>query len=490
MSAGTSVASAQPDSGLRVYLALLRIPHAARSAVSGVIGQFPFPFLGMGLLIGIRDGYGSYTLAGTVSAVMAITSAVTGPVVGRLIDTHGQRRVGLPLSAFWVSSVLFMGAAIHFHWPPALMLAGAVLLGTSVPYSSMIRGRWTYVLRDQPGRLNSALSLTSMMEELMWVIGNPLGTVLATSVAVLSPLAAAIIAIIVAGAGFLLDTTLEPPVAASRPADQAADAVSAAQAAQPSQPGQAAQPSRSAQAADAGCTHLVSDPAPAAQVTEPDPSGQASNTAPAAARSGRVPLLTVGFVSLLAIEVFYGAFIASTNISVLALAQEVGMPGRAGFVIAAFSGASMIGAIGYGARTWESPLWVRFYVGMVIVAAGSSFLLLSSSLPAAAGILFVAGLAQAPTVVNVNQLLIRMTPPQRFTEAMALLGAMFVVGMAVSNFVTGWMVDRAGSHGGFLTLAGFAATALVIGVIAMRPIRRATSVHFIHDVSRLVSDAH
>lgn len=460
-----SVVPTPADSGLRVYLELLRLPHTARNAVAGVVGQFPFPFLGMGLLIGIREGYGNYTLAGTVSAVMAITSAVTGPIVGRLIDSYGQRRVGLPLSVFWIASILFMGTAIHLHWPPALMIAGAVLLGTSVPYSSMLRGRWTYVLRNQPGRLNSALSLTSMMEELMWVIGNPLGTVLATSVAVLSPLAAAIVAIIIAMLGFLLDDSLEPPVASATTATPEVTASSTVSPVTDS-----------------------SERQPTASTPRPAPDRARSDRSRGRNRSVRIPLLTAGFVSLLAIEVFYGAFIASTNISVLALAQELGVPGRAGFVIAAFSGASMLGAIGYGARTWESPLWVRFYVGMVIVAAGSSFLLLSHSLQAAAGILFVAGLAQAPTVVNVNQLLIRMTPPQRFTEAMALLGAMFVVGMAVSNFVTGWMVDRAGSHGGFLTLAGFAAVALVIGVVSVRPIRRATSVHYLHDVAALATE--
>lgn len=451
--------SSQASSGLRVYLELLRIPHAARSAVCGVIGQFPFPFLGMGLLISIRDGYGNYTLAGTVSAVMAITSAVTGPIVGRLIDTHGQRKVGVPLSVFWVASILFMGAAIHFHWPTPLMLAGAVLLGTSVPYSSMLRGRWTYVLRETPGRLNSALSLTSTMEELMWVIGNPLGTVLATSVAALSPLAAAIAAIVIAGLGFLADTAIEPPVGAPAGGPGPDDATPA--------------------------TPAQTDDATPATPAQPDGAAPAQPDG-AGARPGKERLLTVGFVSLMSIQVFYGAFIASTNISVLALAQETGQPGHAGFVIAAFSGASMLGAIGYGARTWESPLWVRFYVGMVIVAAGSSFLLLSHSLTAAAGILFVAGLAQAPTVVNVNQLLIRTTPPSRFTEAMAMLGAMFVIGMAVSNFVTGRMVDLLGSHGGFLTLAGFAGTALLIGVVAMGPIRRATTVHHMHDVAQLV----
>lgn len=411
------------DGGLRVYASLLRLPHASRSVITGVIGQFPYPFLGMGLLIGIRDGYGSYTLAGVVSSVMALTSAFTGPVVGRLIDTYGQRRVGLPLAGFWIFSILFMSAALHLHWPAWVIVMGGVLLGTSVPYSSMIRGRWTYVLRQRPGQLNSALSLTSTLEEMMWVIGNPTATVLATSVALLSPMAAAIIAILISIWGFLLDDAIEPPPTGPR--------------------------HRSAAPAAAGEAEPVT--------------------------GGKEQLFTIGFVALLAIQVAYGAFIASTNVSVVALSEELGMPGSAGLVIACFSGASMLGAIGYGARAWTSPLWLRFYVGMTIVAAGSALLLFTHSLVSAAAVLFVAGLAQAPTVVNVNQLLISMTPSSRFTEAMAMLGAMFVVGMAVSNLVSGRMVDLLGSHGGMLSLVGFAISALIIGLIAMRPIRRATT---------------
>lgn len=429
------------DGGLSVYVSLLRLPHAARSAITGVIGQFPYPFLGMGLLIAIREGYGSYTLAGIVSSVMALTSAFTGPIVGRLIDRHGQKRVGLPLAAFWIASISFMSAALHYHWPSWLLVLGGILLGTSVPYSSMIRGRWTFVLADRPGRLNSALSLTSTLEELMWVIGNPTATVLATSVAMLSPMAAAIVAILISAWGFLLDDAIAPPPTAQT----------------------ARQTAVSSQGA-----HDASDTAEPTVYDTPR-----SDSPEASARSSRAPLFTIGFVALLAIQVAYGAFIASTNVSVVSLAQELGQPAQAGTVIACFSAASMLGAIGYGARVWSSPLWVRFYIGMTIVAVGSSFLLMSHSLFSAAAILFVAGLAQAPTVVNVNQLLIRMTPQARFTEAMAMLGAMFVVGMAVSNLVSGRLVDLMGSRGGMLSLVAFALTALAIGVVAIRPIRSA-----------------
>ncbi|MBF0698076.1 MFS transporter [Actinomyces bowdenii] len=415
------------DHGLSMYTSLLRIPHAARSAVFGVVGQLPFPLLGMGLLIGIRDSYHSYTLAGVVSGVMALTSAITAPVVGRLVDAHGQRRVGLPVALLWIAAIALMSTALALHLPPWAIVACGVLLGTSVPFSSMLRARWTHVLRTQPGRLNSALSLTSTLEELMWVIGNPLATTLAVSVALLSPFAGAMAAIALAIWGFLLDSSIEPPAAGRRGRGDAAGA------------------------------------------------GQRAGDGAAARPAAGASLLSPGFLGLMVILVAYGAFIAALNLSVVAMTKEIGRPGASGMIIACFSAASMVGALGYGARTWASSLMRRFYAGLTVVALASAALPLSGGVWMTAGILMVAGLAHAPTVVNVNQLLIRMTPPQRLTEAMALLGSMFVVGMAVSNLVTGRVVDAWGAQAGFVTLSAFAVTGLVIGLAAMAPIRTAAS---------------
>ena len=404
------------EAGLGVYASLLRIPHAARSAVFGVVGQFPFPMLGMGLLIGIREEYASYALAGVVSGAMALTSAITAPIVGRLVDAHGQRRVGLPVALGWIAAMGLMSTALALHLPGWVLVVCGILLGTSVPFSSMLRARWTHVLRERPGRLNSALSLTSTLEELMWVIGNPLGTILAVSVALLAPFAAAALAILLALWGFLLDSRIEPPASGKH------------------------SPSAASPTTDDG---------------------------------GAPSLLSPAFVCLLTILLAYGAFIASLNLSVVAAAKEAGQQGASGAVVACFSAASMIGALGYGARAWGSALWLRFYAGLAVVALVSSALAWADSLWVIAGILFVAGLAHAPTVVNITQLLIRMTPPERFTEAMALLGSMFVVGMAASNLVTGRVVDAWGAHGGFLALAGFAVTGLLIGLAAVHPIRAA-----------------
>ena len=84
--------------GLHAYAALLRRPHVARFLLGGVIIQFPYAMVNMALLIGARDGYGSYSSAGVAAATMSIAGAVIGPTIGRLIDRHGQLRTASPVA--------------------------------------------------------------------------------------------------------------------------------------------------------------------------------------------------------------------------------------------------------------------------------------------------------------------------------------------------------------------------------------------------------
>lgn len=98
--------------GLGIYRALLVRPHVARFLFGGVIVQFPYAMVNMALLIGARDGYGSYSSAGVAAATMSIAGAVIGPNIGRAIDRHGQRRVGSIVGAFWIASIGALAAVL------------------------------------------------------------------------------------------------------------------------------------------------------------------------------------------------------------------------------------------------------------------------------------------------------------------------------------------------------------------------------------------
>lgn len=165
--------------------------------------------------------------------------------------------------------------------------------------------------------------------------------------------------------------------------------------------------------------------------------------------------------------VFYGAFQSTTGIAIVAFARELDVQAWAGSVSACFSGGSMIGALVYGMRRWPGALWARFYIGLGALAVSCSLLVLVDSMPAAALVMLVSGLFQAPTVVNINQIFMRIVPGSRFMEGMALFGSMWVIGMSLSNIVAGAAIDRFGARGGF-TLA-----ALALAVVSMPSVRGA-----------------
>lgn len=418
------------DGGLAVYKALLSIDRVPRFVFGAVIAQFPYSMLAMAILVGVRDGWGSYTQAGIAGAIMAIAGAVLGPQVGKAIDRWGQYDVVKVVATIWLLSQGVLALVLTFHPPIWVVYLNCVLLGVNVPSNSILRSRWIVALRDRSEKMPSALSLTSVLEECMWVIGTPVSAALATLISPQAPIAFASIAVVVGIYVMLLpDRTHEPPVG-------------------------------------------VNVEANIENATLVEGSQSSAGDAKASSRKSKPRLFSPAYISLLIVFVFYGAFQSTTGIAVVAFADELNKQEYAGVVTGCFSCAAMLSAIAYGTRNWTSPLWLRFYVGLIALAIGCSALVFVTALPTAAMVLFVSGLFQAPTVININQILIKIIPKLRFTEGMALQGSMWVIGLSTSNLVGGAMIDRFGSAGGFYTIVGFAVIALVVGTLSLVAVRR------------------
>src|SRR4051794_6062504 len=163
------------------YLHVLRTPHALPMVLAAFIGRLPLSMVGLGSVLLVQDHTGSYGLGGAVAAVGAITTAISGPVIGRLADTHAQRRVLLSvLAIFVVAGSLFL-ASVRQDWPLWTVFASAGLAGASLPpVASMIRVRWTHLLRGTP-RLPTALAMESVVDEFVFIVGPVLVTFLSTA---------------------------------------------------------------------------------------------------------------------------------------------------------------------------------------------------------------------------------------------------------------------------------------------------------------------
>ncbi|WP_461032210.1 MFS transporter [Streptomyces mayteni] len=151
------------------YLELLRARHVGRLLVGTLVGRLPNATAGLGIVLFIRAEGGGYPLAGALAAAYGVANAVGQPLLGRLVDVHGQPRVLLPSA---VLSALGMGLlALAGTDPVALAVVGAVIAGLATPpLEGALRALWPSVLVGE-GRVQRAYALDAVAQEVMFTVG-------------------------------------------------------------------------------------------------------------------------------------------------------------------------------------------------------------------------------------------------------------------------------------------------------------------------------
>ncbi len=393
------------------YRDLLRRPGAWQFSAAGLVSRLPMSMAGIGTVLMVQALYGSYALAGRVSAAYVLTQAVCGPPLARLVDRHGQARVMRPAIALAALGLVGLVVAGWQRAPEGWLYAAAVLTGATIgSMGALVRARWSVLLGD-PGELHTAYSLESALDEVTFIVGPVVATTLAASVSPYAALLVPVVAMLGGGYWFLALRGTEPSA----------------------------------------------EPVPA--------------RAAGVARPGSV-LRSGGMVAVIGVFVAMGGIFGATDVSTVALAGEQHRASQAGLVLAVFALGSMLSGLVYGARSWVAPLWRRFAVGTVALALGSSLFVLADSVGALAAIMFVAGLAIAPTIINGNGLAQELVPAARLTEGLAWLSTAMGAGVSVGASVAGSAIDRAGSHGGFLVVVTSAGLAVVVTGVSLGWLRR------------------
>lgn len=169
-------------SGGNPYLRVLRAPGARRFVAAGFVGRMPMAMLGLGIVLLVSAMTGKYGTAGAVAATGAICYAILTPRLARLVDRFGQARVLRPLcAAFCAGAVAFVTCAQLRAPLWTLFVTGGVLGGTMPSLGSIVRARWSHLVGTSP-LLHTAFSLESVADELIFVSGPAIVTILATQV--------------------------------------------------------------------------------------------------------------------------------------------------------------------------------------------------------------------------------------------------------------------------------------------------------------------
>ncbi|RFU23103.1 MFS transporter [Geodermatophilus marinus] len=193
------------------YLHVLRTPHALPMVLAAFVGRLPLSMVGLGSVLLIASETGSYGFGGAVAATGAVTTAVSGPLIGRWADTHGQRRTLLPVVAVFVAAGCVFLPAVKNDWPTWTVFASAGVAGACIPpVASMIRVRWTHLLRGTH-RLPTALAMESVVDEFVFIVGPVLVTFLSTTGHATSGVVTAFVLAVVGSLLFAAQGRTEPP---------------------------------------------------------------------------------------------------------------------------------------------------------------------------------------------------------------------------------------------------------------------------------------
>lgn len=163
---------------MSAYSAVLRSPGFLRVISSQLAARFPFGMMSLAFVMHIQHVHNSYTIAGLALGAETIGAAISGPLLSRWMGRFGVRRVILIATTLSTIAMVFIGVT---EAPPLVMIALAAAVGlTSPPIQAAVRTIYPTILKKK--NLTSAYSLDATVQEVIWIIGPVLATVLAAQV--------------------------------------------------------------------------------------------------------------------------------------------------------------------------------------------------------------------------------------------------------------------------------------------------------------------
>ncbi|HEY7598527.1 MAG TPA: hypothetical protein VH741_01270 [Candidatus Limnocylindrales bacterium] len=363
---------------MTVYSRILRTPGVALIVLSTLLGRMPIGITGLAILLYVRDVTGSFAAAGISAGALALGSALSAPVQGRLVDRRGLGILA-PLAALDAAALLAIWAAGSAGAPASVLATVSLLAGAALPpVSSVLRSRWPYLLAEQPELIPGAFALDSVLIEIVFVVGPLLTTVV---VATVGPE----YALIVSAACLIAGTMMLLAGLAGRPGPE------------PSSPG----------------TRVY----------------------------GLGALADPGLRTLVFANLPVGFALGSVEVALPAFCDAEGVKELAGLILAVWSCASGAAGLAWGARQWRPPLLEAHLRLAWLLPLGLAPLALATSPLTMALLVILAGLPIAPLIASGNQLVERVTPPGTATEAYTWPLTALVAGVSLGAAVAGSLVE-------------------------------------------------
>ena len=273
----------------------------------------------------------------------------------------------------------------------------------------MVRARWAHALDTE--RRQTAFALESVVDEVVFVVGPPLVTFLAT---LINPPVGFLTGVFIGFGGAMWLSRLrstEPPV----------------------------------------------------HVTEDDAPRRAS-----ALRSSTVLLVGLAYLAV-------GAVFGAMDVVVVAYAEREGAPAFAGVALAVYAFGSLIAGLVYGVARLPGSLAVRYLGCAVFFALATQLLFAVDSLVSLVPVVFLSGLAIAPVLVSGSTLVESRVPRAALTEALTWVVTGLTLGVTAGSALAGAGVDAWGAETAFAVPALSAALAGLLALAGAAVLRRPTA---------------
>ncbi len=192
------------------YVQVLRRPGAVRFTAAGMLARLQMSMAGIGAVMLLSAERDSFAIAGAVTAIYALSAAVIGPPISRLIDSFGQRRVvplQLAVHVPAIAAIVLVALLTTVTWPIYFL---AFVAGAAQPnVGPLVRARWSAQLHGSP-LLRTAFAWESLVDEAVFILGPPLATVVALQITSSAALILATVLLIIGTLLLLTQRSTEP----------------------------------------------------------------------------------------------------------------------------------------------------------------------------------------------------------------------------------------------------------------------------------------
>ncbi|WP_018143484.1 MFS transporter [Alloscardovia criceti] len=405
-----------------MYRKIFTIPGTAAFSISGAMTRATMSTIGLSMILCLNNLYNEWTSAGLMSAVYIIAASIVTPIYAKLFDRFGQKKVGLITAPIQFGLLLAFAAAAYMRAPLPVLFVLAVLVGCCMyAVGAVVRTRWSWALRDKPEEyLNTAYSLESAIDELIFIVGPIAAATISTS---FPPVSTIIPFILFGGINFVGAMIFYNLKSATPPAVET--------------------------------LHTVN-------VDKTDELAE-SNSAMSGSEQLRARniLFYPGMLLLvLAITVFNSTF-SAFDVTMTAVMQTMGHYQQVGFMLATIAAGSLIGALVFGSRKHTHNAWMRMILFMVLLALGIAGVAMTvHNLWIAAIFGVFSGLFVAPTYASANLIMRNTAPPNKLTEGLSWISTGSTIGASMGSAVGGIFLDRIGDFATMNLVWLFAALAI------------------------------